>query len=681
MIGCKKGGESSSTPADVPSTPTTTDKITFNGDANVEVGGTLLIRPTIKTSAKNKTFNFSLKDEANDGRYIVLPENKEGVTSITIQGRRQGTATIHVEAVENPAVTLDIPVTVIKAKPTLETLFTNVQTLENYTIEAKLVSEDDISDASFDYKSAKPLTFTSGSGKEISYEAKTFRTKNAIRSETFGEEGIFADGTAAYGVDSVGNAGKLVYDTDAEGKKTGELKAGTRVRGTSGFLSADDFDGAKANEAPFSDRYFSSFNGVNPSWFSSTDYDKSDDNTYTIAYDGKEGEENDAYSIIALWQAVDSTGLANYINIGGSNKFVDLAKGINIEVDVFGDQDFVLRLSASDSAKKTFVLGKEKVPYNVIAYMTDVGTTKNTEAIDNILNAKDFKFELPALSAELSLARKTMIDNKDSFVMEQEFDLYKVTTSASGEKSYASKPIRYKSYINKDYMLLNVFDAEFLKEAQSAIDSGYDTLEDDSKATVEDLKKEYATLVYPKTSGTTTKIYTADVDVSGDTYSVVEGSNKEHTVSGVTLTWNDGGNYDFYQGNNFMYGPFVDPDGEGLAWNYLSDDTRNLWNGDSAEYHYSMAQYPCEALFASFGFYQDVQSVIEKKGTPSDWVSGISVTTAVNDDKSVSVSEVKTNWGLLWGNRGLAFSNYFNHFGTGKDSKVDTIVDNLKKAA
>lgn len=640
--------------------------IAFNGESTLEVGAELLIQPTVTSGLKDHTMNFAFPADkaAEYGAIVTLPTKVAGVVGITIKGKAEGTAKIHACMAADENVGIDITITVIAAKPTVSEFFDGF-TAKNYTIESKLVSEDDFDDDSFDVKTADSAKFKTASG-ETAYVYNAKRTEKAITSQLNGADIWKKAGIA---VDKNGNAGYLLRDATS-GAITAD-PAG-RIVTDNGFPGADDFDGDKKTFS--SSPIFEGINAMNPDWASGIE--KADDNTYEISFDGTDADYLDFETVFTLWNIFDPVGSTSVSGDGVT--LGTIAQSVKITLKIVDNKDIIVKLSSD-----AFTLGTESTKYRVMSYIKDIGTTAQAADFAAAAGNADLEFALPTLNSEIAYV-KGVYDGFGSYIDYQ--NNYVKYTKASGGNGYAY----YNNIITPDYMYFGAYDdtfrADYLKGAGTAFPA-----------------TKYGTVYY--VNSTDNKVHSASVDNSSAAYSIVAGTDAVYTVkdssgnvvndaSGnpVQATWNDGGKYDVYQGSHIGNSCF-NTDDNGVAWYLLSDEAETQgFQGYTTKYHHTSATAALDSAtkdlvdMASMKDLADycidnnvggIATVVTKADYSGGWF-GMSIdTTKDATTAAITSADIVLALTPTWGNYafpdGLASAEYHS-LGTAKDAALETAL-------
>lgn len=340
------GGDSSSTGEEYPDA---TIRFTTGDTVSVEEGYSTAIRASVSTSATNKMVSYTVDDPT----IVQLPANTVGST-ISIKGLKVGTATITATAVANPNVSVTCTVNVIAGKPTLSQLFTNLQTVDNYTIHTE-------------------MTGTGQDGEELTIvEEAQVTDKALIRGYRGPDATSFSSlyslgqdvGVSRYGL-QVADNGEVVYlDYTEDGNV---VTAAERAKNSSGFLTADNFTGVGVTSYGSQNTYFVGLAANSPTFFSG--FDKRSDNTYTI-----NGTEDDYASMQAELMLLNScsqyfTNMVIQTVVDpqtGSYYLTDVASAVETTIEVLGNTDFRVTFTDAD-------LG-----LTAVSTLTNVGTTTIT---------------------------------------------------------------------------------------------------------------------------------------------------------------------------------------------------------------------------------------------------------------------------------------------------------------
>ena len=340
------GGDSSSTGEEYPDA---TIRFTTGDTVSVEEGYSTAIRASVSTSATNKMVSYTVDDPT----IVQLPANTVGST-ISIKGLKVGTATITATAVANPNVSVTCTVNVIAGKPTLSQLFTNLQTVDNYTIHTE-------------------MTGTGQDGKELTIvEEAQVTDKALIRGYRGPDATSFSSlyslgqdiGGSRYGL-QVADNGEVVYlDYTEDGNV---VTAAERAKNSSGFLTADNFTGVGVTSYGSQNTYFVGLAANSPTFFSG--FDKRSDNTYTV-----NGTEDDYASMQAELMLLNSCSQYFTNNViktvtdpqTGSYYLTDVASAVETTIEVLGNTDFRVTFTDAD-------LG-----LTAVSTLTNVGTTTIT---------------------------------------------------------------------------------------------------------------------------------------------------------------------------------------------------------------------------------------------------------------------------------------------------------------
>ena len=626
--------------------------IAFNGESTLEVGAELLIQPTVTSGLKDHTMNFAFPaDKATEyGAIVTLPTKVTGLVGITVKGKAEGTVKLHASMTADENVGIDITITVIAAKPTVSQFFEGF-TAKNYTIESKLVSEEDFDDDSFDVKTAESLKVKTTAG-ENSYVYNAKRTEKAITSQLNGSDIWNKAGIA---VDKNGNAGYLLRDATS-----GAISADPagRIVTDNGFVGVNDFDGDK--ETFSTSPLFEGINAINPDWASNIE--KADDNTYEISFDGTDADYLDFETAYTLWNIFDPVGSSSIS--GDSVNLGTIAQAVKITLKIVDGKDIIVKLSSD-----AFTLGTDAKKYRVMGYIKDIGTTAQAADFAAVAGNADLEFALPTLNADVQLA-KQYFDNHDDYIS--------VNALNSGVKdtSGATIYVDYNDYITKDYLFFGDYNAAVRADYKAQTNADFPAAK-------------YGTVYY--VNSTDNKVHVASVDSSAVPYTIVSGTDKLATANdGTQLTWNDGGSYDYYQANNFGYSYFS-TDNSGVNWYLLSSDLQACPFDQSATamYHSTEAIAALNSMSMDVGFsdlsamgtylLQEIPSLAAvATGMSGGWL-GMTVTKNT-DATSGDVTSLNVTIGITpifapgYGFNGGAFQFEYNNIGDAKCADLETAL-------
>jgi hypothetical protein len=632
--------------------------IAFSGESTLEVGAELLIQPTVTSGLKDHTMNFAFPaDKATEyGAIVTLPTKVTGLVGITVKGKAEGTVKLHASMTADENVGIDITITVIAAKPTVSQFFEGF-TAKNYTIESKLVSEDDFDDDSFDVKTAESAKVKTASG-ENGYVYNGKRTEKAITSQHNGSDIWKKAGIA---VDKNGNAGYLLRDATS-GAITAD-PAG-RMVSDNGFVGVNDFDGDKKTFS--TSPLFEGINAINPDWASNIE--KADDNTYDIAFAPAgssltDAEYLDFELVYTLWNIFDPVGSTSIT--GDSITLANVAKSVNITLKIVDDKDIIVKLSSD-----AITLGTD-TKYRVMGYIKDIGTTAQAADFAAVAGNADLEFALPTLNADVQLA-KQYFDNHDDYIS--------VNALNSGVKDTSGHTIYvdYNDYITKDYLFVGDYNAAVRADYKAQTKADFPAAK-------------YGTVYY--VNSTDHKVHVASVDSSAVPYTIVSGTDKLATAKdGTQFTWNDGGSYDFYQANNFGYSHFS-TDNSGVNWYLLSSDLQACPFDQSATaiamYHSTEAIAALNSMSMDVGF-SDLSAMgtylLPKIPGLADVATGMSggwlgmTVTKNTDATSGDVTSLNVTIGITpifapgYGVPGGAFQFEYNNIGDAKCADLETAL-------
>ncbi|MFA6830012.1 MAG: hypothetical protein WCR67_04860 [Bacilli bacterium] len=406
-VSVSTGDSTSTSTSTTPSISVSAIGVNFTSKVSeVEVGSSITIRAAAVnldgSDLENDYINFSTDDE--DERYLTLPDTITNTNSIKVTGRRTGTVVITATSVADRTVSATITITVKTKLSALKSVINTVNDLTNYTFVS---------------------TYTDNDGEEAEY-GRVERTSTTLLQTVVNADGESVSPFTAEGLGIAKDGYAIYLEKDSNGAYTGN----ERLTCGSGFLTASNFAGFGDSTSSPNDTQtiFTSFAGLNPSWFTST---KSSDNTYEI--EGTSDDVNSALAEFTLWSMMDPISLYNYISAGTSN-FVDLAALAETTIDVLTNSTIKVTLTVGD--------------VTLTGSLTEVGTTEAPEAAAAYLAAT--ASVAPALSATMDKIRNCYTSG-----VYAKSNVGYVTVGSS------QKTITWWTYITENYYF-HYYDAAFI---------------------------------------------------------------------------------------------------------------------------------------------------------------------------------------------------------------------------
>lgn len=308
-----------------------------------EVGGTYTLRSTVNSSESISNFmsNFTTDNE----EIIEFTTTTTGATNVSFTAKAIGTATITATSVVNPDVKAVCTVTVGEALPTLPEVFSTLNTAHNYTITTEItgdsINEEDIptqttvltENALLNY-----LTFPSGENAPM-YSAIDENGDTMNFNENPSGEPIYGSNWGLVALDD-GSVTYLQYDN-----QNNVVENAYRVKGATGFLTKDNFDGSGVSSVTSANPYFTSLAVIDTSVLPS---EKRSDNTYEIVGT----EENTAllFAECGLFQSVSSYFQMLVYQLTNDASYLGFSTNIDTTITVTSANTFIATFTYTDDS-------------------------------------------------------------------------------------------------------------------------------------------------------------------------------------------------------------------------------------------------------------------------------------------------------------------------------------------
>lgn len=308
----------------------------------VEVGGHITFRATVSGDVEEMAAVF----ESLDTSIFTVKTNSTG-TQCEVTGVKAGTAKLRISVKENPTVFRELPITVVPAKPDLQTAWKNIAALKNYTFSGGI---DRGEGTAF-----TPSTITKVvDGTILTYNSK----KEAVATEKIDS----LTEVKYFGATVLEGSNQAVYLSEKRGKAV--LTDAPLVRGGFGFVDKENLTGYATKAIGVDDTpMIYGLRAINPNWLPS---EKSADNTYEIeggTTDDK-GLSTDHPAALAetlLWKLVDAESYNREVSTLQDNFCTDVAKDVKTTIVVTGPNTLQVNIRVG------------KTDYKGI--LSDVGTT------------------------------------------------------------------------------------------------------------------------------------------------------------------------------------------------------------------------------------------------------------------------------------------------------------------
>jgi hypothetical protein len=413
---------SSSTPAAIVESSTTPDSSSKASDIKItctttkteyEVGEAFTIRFTV-TGTSKKTLTFALADQSDTAPSVTSSDKKTTEitttsTSVSLYGKKRGSATLIATSTEDPEVSIEVKLTIVKAVAKLSSVWSNLNKLTNYTLNiTRTATSEEINEHDWSDDVAVPV-------KKIKV------TDSVLTEEVAGEVADDLSTTYSPVFTSDNGTSLLGLAADKDGYVSTLTKTSTgyavadRLTGSEGFTSKSNIAGygdsaTSPNEiyltssgTSVSDAKYYSFGGlrvVNSSWFSY--FTKDHSNTYELTVDEDDTENtatstqksNIAYAKVCLWELIDAQGYMETANTSTSTYFTDLAENVSVTITCNSDKDVSVELTSGS------------ITYTMT--ISDVDSTTVDSSISTFLGTASST--IPTLASDLQLLETTMND-------------------------------------------------------------------------------------------------------------------------------------------------------------------------------------------------------------------------------------------------------------------------------
>lgn len=336
---------------------------------------------TTKLNLDNRTVTFSCSDA--DAKYIKLPDNTSGLLSVTIKGLRIGTATLTATADGDDTISATVQIKVVPVKNSLRKVWKQINTLSNYTVKTYDVDVSEEEPVSVMKLTDNAVTITDGDGESI------------VKLGSYADDGETIIYYQGYGI---------ALDENGYGYYLMKNEAGSEwvtptvsLKGGAGLLKKNNFSGAAEKATSYSDTNtsFFSLKAINSDWLTST---KDSSNTYEIT--GTKDDMDSTYVEVLLWTMMDPQAKEQFIeDAGGEALLVDIAAAVDTTITVVDNS--TISVSIYDNVNNK----------NLVAYMSDVGTTTLDDEVQTYLNTGSVNVELPALASDLTLLKEAVLKN------------------------------------------------------------------------------------------------------------------------------------------------------------------------------------------------------------------------------------------------------------------------------
>lgn len=308
----------------------------------VEVGGHITFRATVSGDVEEMAAVF----ESLDTSIFTVKTNSTG-TQCEVTGVKAGTAKLRISVKENPTIFRELPITVVPAKPDLQTAWKNIVSLKNYTFSGGI---DKGEGTTF-----TPSTITKVvDGTILTYNSK----KEAVATEMIDS----LTEVKYFGATVLEGSNQAVYLSEKRGKAV--LTDAPLVRGGFGFVDKENLTGYATEAIGVDDTpMIYGLRAINPNWLPS---EKNADNTYEIeggTTDDKGLSTDHPAALVEtlLWRLVDAESYNREVSALQDNFCTDVAKDVKTTITVTGPNTLQVNIRIG------------KTDYKGI--LSDVGTT------------------------------------------------------------------------------------------------------------------------------------------------------------------------------------------------------------------------------------------------------------------------------------------------------------------
>ena len=347
-----------------------------------EVGETFRLDFSYITMNTDKTLKFALEDQSKSSPVITSKDMTSTALSdgtyVELYASKVGTATLVATSATDENLSIKVKITVTEKLSTLENIWKNLNTLNNYTL--------NISHKATDSELAKHSSWTSstkvpGQKIEVTQNAllKSVAVVNDDLSKTSYKPAFSKNGNEVLGLAVDSNDYVFTILKDSSNNYLSDERI---INAGEGFVSKENLSGF-GDEASSPNQVYSTINGsknytfaglraVNSSWLSSIAKDNG--NEYELYYDtnaSSEVKEAISYAKCALWEIIDIDSFALASTSGST--FTSLAGMVKLKITCESQSLISIQLETSTN---TFYME-----------MSSVSTTSHDVALDTFLGS------------------------------------------------------------------------------------------------------------------------------------------------------------------------------------------------------------------------------------------------------------------------------------------------------